>query len=297
MTRKNQESAHSLPPGVPDPSEAEAADAPALGAILALMSQATGLDLDCYKESTLRRQVWRRSRALGLGSLRAYLAVLEADAGELARLQHGLLVSVSAFFRDGEVFKALRPALEALVAARRPGEGLRVWVPACATGEEVYSIAMLLGEVLDAQGGRLDLRVFATDVDREALDFARAGLYPAAELAELGEARLARWFSPEANDHWRVSKALRDLCVFSVHDLTRHPPLVRMDLLSCRNVLIYFKPAQQAELLRSFHFALNPGGLLLLGKSESVSPDGGGFDVVDPASRLYRCTARPLSLQ
>ncbi|WP_298596179.1 PAS domain S-box protein [Zoogloea sp.] len=295
MTHKNQKSAHFLPPAAPDPSDADAADAPALGAILALMSQATGLDLDCYKESTLRRQVWRRSRALGLGSLQAYLAVLQADAGELARLQHGLLVSVSAFFRDGDVFKALRPALEALVAARRPGAALRVWVPACATGEEVYSIAMLLGEVLDELGGRFDLRVFATDVDREALDFARAGLYPGTELAELGEARLARWFRPEANDHWRVSKALRDLCVFSVHDLTRHPPLVRMDLLSCRNVLIYFKPAQQAELLRSFHFALNPGGLLLLGKSESVSPDGGGFDVVDPASRLYRCTARPLS--
>ena len=132
MTHKNQKSSPPVPAGVSDLSEDEAADAPALAAILALMSQATGLDLDCYKESTLRRQVWRRSRALGLGSLRAYLAVLEADAGELARLQHGLLVSVSAFFRDGEVFKALRPALEALVAARRPGEGLRVWVPACA---------------------------------------------------------------------------------------------------------------------------------------------------------------------
>jgi chemotaxis methyl-accepting protein methylase len=98
-----------------------------------------------------------------------------------------------------------------------------VWVPACATGEEAYSIAMLMGEVLDEQGGGVELRVFATDVDREALDFARAGLYPAAALAGLGEARLARWFRPEAHDQWRVSKALRDVCVFSVHDLTRHP--------------------------------------------------------------------------
>ena len=295
MTDKNQKNSPPVPAGVSDPSEDEAADAPALAAILALMSRASGLDLDCYKQSTLRRQVWRRCRALGLGTLEAYLAVLQADADELVQLQHGLLVSVSAFFRDSEVFDVLRPALEALVAARGPGEALRVWVPACATGEEAYSIAMLLGEVLDERGGSFELRVFATDVDREALDFARAGLYPATALAGLGEARLARWFCPEANDQWRVSKALRDVCVFSVHDLTRHPPLVRMDLLSCRNVLIYFKPAQQAELLRSFHFALNPGGLLLLGRSESVSLDGGGFEVVDPAGRLYRCAARPLT--
>jgi PAS domain-containing protein len=170
-----------------------------------------------------------------------------------------------------------------------------VWVPACATGEEAYSIAMLLGEVLDEQGGGSSCGCLPpTWTGRPSTSPGPGSIRPPS-WPELGEARLARWFRPEANDHWRVSKALRDVCVFSVHDLTRHPPLVRMDLLSCRNVLIYFKPAQQAELLRSFHFALNPGGLLLLGKSESVSPDGGGFDVVDPAGRLYRCAARPLT--
>ena len=125
MTHKNQKSSPPVPPGVSDPSEDEAADAPALAAILALMSRASGLDLDCYKQSTLRRQVWRRCRALGLGTLEAYLAVLQADAGELVQLQHGLLVSVSAFFRDGEVFDVLRPALKALVAARGPEDALR----------------------------------------------------------------------------------------------------------------------------------------------------------------------------
>ncbi len=267
---------------------------PVFEAILAQVSRASGVDMSRYKESTLLRQTRRRCRVLGFDSLEAYLAHLGTDPEEPGRLHQSFMISVSAFFRDAEVFDELARALHGLIAAKQPGDALRVWVPACATGEEVYSIAILLAESLGERLDSLDARVFATDIDQEALDFARAGVYAASDLVGLSAARLARWFRPEG-EAWRVSKPLRELCVFSQHDLIGHPPLVRMDLVSCRNILIYFKPGQQAELLRSFHFALKPGGLLLLGKSESVGLDGGGFEAVDAAGKLYRSSAAPVA--
>ena len=276
------------------PAEREDRDDQAFQAIIDLCSREGGIDLRGYKESTLRRQTVRRSRALGFQALDAYLAHLGANPDEVGRLQQSFMISVSAFFRDPEVFDELGVALQALVAGKHAGDALRVWVPACATGEEVYSIAILLAEILGDRLDGCDARVFATDIDQEALDIARAGLYGAADLTGLSAARLARWFRPEGGG-WRVGKMLRELCVFSLHDLTGHPPLVRMDLVSCRNILIYFKPGQQAELLRSFHFALNPGGLLLLGKSESAGLEGGGFEAIDSAGKLYRSSASPVA--
>jgi two-component system, chemotaxis family, CheB/CheR fusion protein len=256
-------------------------------ALLDLCSRDNGVNLDQYKESTLRRQMLRRSRALGFSMLAAYREHIGEHPEELALLQHSFMISVSAFFRDAPVFDELGHALRALIATKRTGESVRVWVPACATGQEVYSIAIVLAEILGEGLGQREVRVFATDIDTEALDFARAGVYSPADLAGLGKERLGRWFRPE-RDHWRVGKTLRELCVFSAHDLTSHPPFIRMDLVSCRNILIYFKSGQQAELIRTFHFALNPGGLLLLGKSESTGASGGLFEAIDPAGKLYR---------
>ena len=272
----------------------DARDAQAFQAILALSARESGVDMSCYKENSLRRQTFRRSRALGFANLDAYLAHLCTNPDEVVRLHQSFMISVSAFFRDAAVFDGLARALQTLIEAKRPGDALRVWVPACATGEEVYSIAMLLAEILGERLGSVDLRIFATDIDQDALDFARAGVYAATDLAGLSAERLARWFRPEGSG-WRVDKGLRERCVFSLHDLTGHPPLVRMDLVSCRNLLIYFKPAQQVELLRSFHFALNPGGLLMLGKAESAGLDGGGFEPVDVAGKLYRSSALPVA--
>jgi len=265
---------------------AEAEDR-AFRTLLALTSRETGVDLGVYKESTLRRQTLRRSQAMGFTSIEAYFAHVQADPGELGMLQHSFLISVSSFFRDGAVFDALGRSLRTLVAAKRPGDALRVWVPACATGEEAYSIAILLAEILGDRLDQRELRVFASDIDQEALDFARAGVYAATDLAGLDPERRNRWFRPDGGG-WRVVKRLRELCVFSAHDLTGHPPFIRMDLVSCRNILIYFKPAQQAELIRTFHFAINPGGLLLLGQSESVGSVAGLFEAIDPAVKLYR---------
>ena len=281
-------------PADPDAAETGGSDAQAFQAILTLVSRESGVDMRCYKESTLRRQTLRRCRALGLAGLDAYLAHLCVSADELDRLQQSFMISVSSFFRDPEVFSELARALQTVVDGKQAGDALRVWVPACATGEEVYSITIVLAEIIGERFGQLDIRVFATDIDEDALDVARAGLYPTSDVSGLSPERLARWFTAEG-DGWRVVKPLREMCVFSVHDLVGHPPLVRMDLVSCRNILIYFKPGRQAELLRSFHFALKPGGLLLLGKSESVGLDGDGFESLDASGKLYRSSALPVA--
>ena len=265
----------------------DAEESAALHALLALASSETGVDLARYKENTLRRQTLRRSRSLGHERLVDYLAHVQAHPEELGLLQHCFMISVSSFFRDGEVFDVLAGALRTLLLAKPDGDPLRIWVPACATGEEAYSIAILVAEVLGERLARQEVRVFASDIDQEALEFARAGLYAAGDLAGVERGRLSRWFRPDGGG-WRVSKILREMCVFSAHDLTGDPPFIRMDLVSCRNILIYFKAAQQAELIRTFHFALNPAGLLLLGQSESAGGAGGLFEAIDPAVKLYR---------
>ena len=269
----------------PDPSSR--GEAEAFHALLELASRETGVDLGRYKEGTLHRHAMRRCQMLGLATLADYLAHAQTHPGELARLQHGCMVSVSSFFRDAEVFGELAHSLRELIGSLPAGGPLRAWVPACATGEEVYSIAILLAEIVDEQAVPRQVRIFATDIDQSALEFARAGRYDAVELEGLGAERRARWFVADG-DAWRIGKALRELCVFSLHDLTGHPPFIRMDLVSCRNVLIYFKPEQQAELIRNFHFALNPGGLLFLGKAESIGYAHDLFESVDSAGKLYR---------
>jgi len=256
--------------------------------LLQRVTRATGLDLSKYKEATLRRQTARRYKLLGFASLEDYLAQAKDNPEELAQLQQQFLISVSSFFRDSQAFLALETAIRQLVATKKPeGDSIRVWIPACATGEEAYSMAILIGEILDERLRRFEVRVFATDVDQEALEFARAGVYSSDEVAGLGPERRERWFRKQG-DGWRVDKALRELCVFSTHDLLRDPPFINMDLLSCRNLLIYFKPEQQESLLNSFHYALATRGLLLLGKSESAGSNSHLFEPVDPNQKLYR---------
>jgi two-component system CheB/CheR fusion protein len=255
--------------------------------VLERVAQATGLDLGQYKEATLRRQVAKRCRALGFDALESYLAYLRGDAEELAQLHRSFLISVSSFFRDPSAFLALEAALRQLIASKQEGDSIRAWIPACATGEEAYSVVILLGELLGDRLGRFEVKVFATDIDQEALHLARAGVYPADKLARLAAERRERWFQRQEGG-WRVQKPARELCVFSAHDVTGDPPFIHMDLISCRNLLIYFKPAQQEALLNAFHHALKPGGLLLLGKSESAGANSRLFEAIDSHEKLYR---------
>ena len=259
----------------------------AFAQIFKQVADATGLDLVQYKENTLRRQTIRRYRSLGLNSLEQYKNHLATHPDELITLQQTFMISVSSFFRDPEAFDTLEKALRRLVANKVAGDAIRVWAPACATGEEPYSIAILLAEILGERRSKFQVRIFATDIDQRALEFARAGTYSTAELTPLDTTRRQRWFTPEGSG-WRINKALRELCVFSLHDVIAHPPFIKMDLISCRNLLIYFKNEQQADLINIFHYGLNPDGLLLLGKSESAGFNSRLFDAIDGSQKLYQ---------
>jgi len=266
-----------------------AADATA-GAFADIFQQvvdATGLDLGQYKDNTLRRQTVRRYRSLGMNSLEQYLKHLRAHPEEVYPLQQSFMISVSSFFRDAAAFDALEKSLRKLIAGKRPGDSVRVWVPACATGEEPYSIAILIAEILGERLRRIEVRIFATDIDQRALDFARAGVYSTAALARLDPARRQRWFTPDGSG-WRIGKAIRELCVFSHHDVIANPPFIKMDLVSCRNLLIYFKSEQQADLINTFHYGLNLDGLLMLGKSEAAGFNSRLFETIDGVHKLYR---------
>ena len=251
------------------------------------VSDATGLALGQYKENTLRRQTIRRYRALGLDDIGQYARYLDGHPDELLLLQQSFMISVSSFFRDAPVFEALEDALRGYIAGKEPDESLRVWVPACATGEEAYSIAIVIAEILGDRLARFNVRIFATDIDHNALEFARSGVYPASSLAQMAAARRERWFTAD-DGGWRIAKAIRELCVFSLHDVIANPPFIKTDLVSCRNLLIYFKPELQTELIGTFHYGLNPDGLLLLGKSEAAGFHSRLFETIDSGLKLYR---------
>ncbi|HEX6998268.1 MAG TPA: PAS domain S-box protein [Gammaproteobacteria bacterium] len=231
----------------------------------------TGHDFKHYKTSTLLRRTLRRLQVLRLASARGYLARLRADRAEAQRLFKDLLVNVTAFFRDPEAFDALaKEVVPRLLQDRSPGDTVRVWVPGCATGEEAYSLAMLLKEEMDRLDSPPQVQIFATDIDEQALSVARRGAYPAAIASEISPARLERFFVRKG-DEYHVVKELRELCLFSVHSLINDPPFSRLDLVSCRNLLIYLGSHLQKRLIPLFHFALRPGGFLFLGPSESIA--------------------------
>ncbi|MDE2400232.1 MAG: PAS domain-containing protein [Burkholderiales bacterium] len=271
--------------GAPVPVESPH-DADALAAIVGLVRQSTQVDVTHYKDSTFRRQLHRRMLELGFGELTQYLERLQADPAEVQRLQQSLLISVTHFFRDPEVFARLGKVLSDLVASKQEGEGLRLWVPGCATGEEAYTIAILVAEALGDRLGHCPVRLFATDIDQEAIFQARQGQYSRKDLAEVAPELVQRYFVQD-EDGFRVNKPLRDLCVFAHHDLLSQPPFVNLDLISCRNVLIYFQADVQREILGKFHHALRPRAWLLLGQSESVGASDGLYESQDAHLKLF----------
>lgn len=258
-----------------------------LDVIVQLVRHATQVDVSHYKDSTFRRQLQRRMLELGVPDLEAYVACLQEDATELQRLQRSLLISVTRFFRDPDVFTRLREALAEIVSVRPDAEGLRLWVPGCATGEEAYTLAVLVAEALGDRLPRCPVRLFATDINAEAIAHARRALYPHAALEGVPPELVARHFVVD-QDGVRPARHIRDLCVFAQHDLLSQPPFVNLDVLSCRNVLIYFEGSAQAEILSRFHHALRPQACLLLGQSESVGALGELFQPLDGHVKLFR---------
>ncbi len=265
-------------------------DAQGVSDILELLRVETGHDFALYKSGTLGRRVARRMALAGLrpGDMAGYHAKLRADRAELDALAGDLLIHVTSFFRDRIVFDALeKTTIPDLVAAHKDGQPLRIWVAGCSTGEEPYSLAMLFLEQIEAAGRQIKLQVFASDVDAEAITLARDGAYPAAALEAVSPARLARFFVRE-DAGWRAAPDLRGAIVFTVQDVLADPPFSRLDMVSCRNLLIYLRPDAQARVIEAFHFALRDGGILLLGSAETPPGAAGRFEAVSKAERIYR---------
>jgi two-component system CheB/CheR fusion protein len=239
-----------------------------LAAILELVRATTGVDLRGYKPSTVRRRLARRLVLRGVVDLAGYLAVLEREPDEVRALFDDMLIHVTSFFRDPDVYEAVTRLVPTLAPARE-ATALRVWVPGCATGEEVYSMAITLLDALAGARRKLTLQIFGSDVSERAIAVARAGIYTDAQVGHLGKERLARHFV-RVDGGYRVGGAVRDACVFVRHDVTRDPPFSKMDLISCRNLLIYFAAPLQRRMLSIFHYALIRNGVLILGRTESV---------------------------
>jgi two-component system CheB/CheR fusion protein len=196
--------------------------------------------------------------------------MLRQDANEIGELHKDLLINVTSFFRDAEAFDELRiKAIAPLVQSRQMDDPIRVWVPGCSSGEEAYSIAMLLFEEVDAARKHHAVQVFATDIDEDALQYARSGIYPESIVADVGNDRISRFFFRK-DGNYHVSEQLRSSVVFAAQNLITDPPFSRMDIISCRNLLIYIDAETQEKLIPLFNFALKPGGCLFLGKSEGV---------------------------
>jgi two-component system CheB/CheR fusion protein len=261
------------------------AGAAALARIFGLLRAASGVDFGEYKQETVKRRLARRMTVRRAQDIAAYLALLQAEPGEVQALHDDLLIQVTSFFRDPECFDEVKSvALAEVLKAKATDAPVRAWVVGCSTGEEVYSLAMSIVEVLGDAPRTVQL--FGSDLSEKAIERARAGLYSDAAMREVGAERRARFFV-QSERGWRVGKALRDLCVFARHDVARDPPFSRLDLVSCRNVLIYFGHALQRRVLETLHHSLRQPGYLLLGRSEGVSSAPRLFGAVGASGRLF----------
>ena len=260
----------------------------ALQEIIGTLLKHTGHDFRHYKRATVLRRIERRLQVRRVRTLPEYSELLQSDAAEHKALLEDMLIGVTNFFRDREAFETLeRDIIPELFKDKGPGDEVRAWVAACASGEEAYSMAMLLADQAALSAHPPGFQVFASDIDERAINSARAGLYPTGISADVGPSRLRQYFSKEESCY-RIRKTLRDHILFASHNLLRDPPFSRLDLISCRNLLIYLNREVQLRVLQTFHFALKPGGYLFLGSSESAESVGEYFIPVDKKSRIYR---------
>ena len=262
----------------------------ALRKIFVLLRAQTGHDFSQYKPSTIQRRIERRLAVHQIPGIGDYVKYLQKTPAEGEALFRDLLIGVTSFFRDPECFQKLEEqVIPQLFAGKGASAVIRVWVPGCSTGEEAYSLAILLAERQEVLKQSFKVQVFATDIDSRAIATARTGLYPASIAADVTPERLARFFVLEADGSaYRIHRGIRDLVVFSEHDVIKDPPFSKLDLLSCRNLLIYLGMDLQRKLVPLFHYALGPGGALFLGTSETVGEFGDRFGVLDRKAKLYR---------
>lgn len=255
-----------------------------LATVLSVLRAKTGHDFAKYKIKTVTRRIQRRMQVLQADTVPAYIDRLREDPAEPELLFRDLLIGVTEFFRDPDAFQGLTTAIEAILERSDGAQSLRVWAPACSTGEEVYSLAIIIRELIEARGVSLDVQIFGTDIDDQAIEFARAGRYQ--RTTGISPERLQRWFY-EDEGAFCPTRQIRGMCVFSVHNVTKDPPFSRLDLISCRNLMIYMDSDLQDRILRTFHYALKPDGLLFLGLSEGVSRHTNLFTLQDKAAHIF----------
>lgn len=255
--------------------------------IMDMIHDRTGIDFSNYKRPTIIRRISRRMAVCDISKLTDYLDHLNLHPEEVEILSKELLIGVTKFFRDEEAYKILEEkVIPALVDTTSKSEQLRVWVAGCSTGEEAYSIAILIMEYLDKTQKELEVKIFASDIDREALDFAGKGVYPARSVSEVSEERLNEYFVKEAGKY-KICQRVRRMVIFAPHNVTNDPPFSRINLVSCRNMLIYLNPLLQKKVIDKFHYALRVGGYLFLGSSESIG-DQTSFVEIDKKWKIYR---------
>jgi len=271
----------------------------ALHDIIGALLSHTGHDFRHYKRATVLRRIERRLQVRAVQTLPEYRDLLESDPSEHKLLLDDMLIGVTNFFRDREAFESVeREIIPELFKDKGPTDEVRAWVAACATGEEAYSLAMLMADQAALTEHPPAFQVFASDIDDGAIDSARSGNYPASIITDVAPTRLRQYFSKE-DDRYRIRKSLRDRILFASHNLLRDPPFSRLDMISCRNLLIYLNRDVQVRVLQTFHFALKPGGYLFLGSSESAESVSDYFIPVDKKNRIYRARggSRPMHYQ
>ena len=272
----------------------------ALRKIFALVRSAAGVDFTHYKHSTIQRRITRRLLLLKIDDLESYASYLGTHPEEAQALLADILIHVTSFFRDPAAYEALKTGvLPKYMENWDPGVPFRVWVPGCSSGEEAYSIAIAFFEFLDKAKVRAPLQIFASDISDLSIQKARAAIYPESIAKDVSKARLNRFFEKMEGGGYRIAKWIRDTCLFSKHDITADPPFAKIDLISCRNVLIYFTSDLQKRVVPILHYALNPGGILWLGRSETISGFGSLFAMEDRTNKFYskKTTATPVRLQ
>ncbi|MGC1679089.1 MAG: CheR family methyltransferase, partial [Candidatus Binataceae bacterium] len=256
--------------------------------IFQLLQGRNGTDFSRYKRSTVQRRLARRMALRQIDGLAEYAELLKQEPEEIQALAQDFLIRVTGFFRDPETFAGLsETVLPALLAHRSAKDPLRIWVPGCASGEEAYSIAMVLMEYLGDRASAVRVQIFGTDLSDAAIQKARTGFYTDTIADEVSPERLQRFFV-KLDEHYQISKTIRDLCVFARHDVTRDPPFSRLGLVSCRNLLIYLDQSLQRQIIPLFHYALNPGGFLVLGPSETIGASSELFRLVDGRHQIYQ---------
>ena len=247
----------------------------------------TGVDFSHYKINTIKRRIVRRMILHKIGSLDEYVQYLKNHTNEIQQLYQDLLINVTSFFRDGESAEYLRKViLTNLVKQKAMDEPIRIWIPACSTGQEAYSVAMLLMEVLGEKAATTAVQIFATDLSEASVNKARLGIYSKDEVEEIPVNRLNRFFL-KVDSHYRIVKSIRDVCIFATHNVLKDPPFSRLDVISCSNLLIYLEPQLQKRLIATFHYALNNNGYLVLGKSETIGSSGYLFSQLDKKFKIY----------